>query len=111
MCMPLYECFACSGEFFSGAAAFIREGALPSEAVREQCRRQTFLNAAEKECINRFADGLCARDCEGQLANIELFIAELSKHTENAEKELETKGKLCVKGSILLAAAVILLMI
>lgn len=111
MCSPLYESFLSAGEFFSSAAAIMQKGNLPTEAVREACRGQHVLREEDKECIQRFADGLCAGDCVGQLANIELFISEMDRCVARAETELSTKGTLFVKGSILTAAAIVLLMI
>ena len=111
MCMPLYECFLCAGDFFARAAENIRKGELPSVAVKNACETEHSLSKDDRDCIFRFADGLCAGDCAGQLSNIDLFISEIKRLSEKAEKELETKGKLFVKGSFLAAAAVILLMI
>ena len=109
MCMPLYESFLSSGEFFELAASNIRSGMLPMEAVKEACRESRYLS--ERDCIHRFAEGLGAGDCKGQLANVEMFISEMDRCVDHAEKELGTKGALFIKGSILTAAAVVLLMI
>ena len=111
MCMPLYEAFLSSGEFFEIAASNIRSGQLPTEAVKEACRKNRYLSKQDRECIERFAEGLCAGDCKGQLANVEMFISEMDRCVDHAEKELGTKGTLFIKGSILTAAAVVLLMI
>ena len=109
--MPLYESFLSSGEFFEIAAANIRSGQLPMDAVKEACRGNRYLSERDRECIQRFADGLCAGDCKGQLANVEIFISEMDRCVGNAEKELGTKGTLFIKGSILTAAAVVLLLL
>ena len=111
MCMPLYESFLFSGEFFELAASNIRSGLLPMEAVKEACRTNRHLSERDRECIQRFAEGLQAGDCKGQLANAEMFISEMDQCVDRAEKELGTKGALFIKGSILTAAAVVLLMI
>ena len=111
MCMPLYESFLSSGEFFEIAAANIRSGQLPAEAVKEACRKNRCLREVDRECIQRFAKGLCAGDCKGQLANVEIFISEMDRCVDHAQKELGTKGTLFIKGSILTAAAVVLLML
>ncbi|MBQ8392056.1 MAG: stage III sporulation protein AB [Clostridia bacterium] len=111
MCMPLYESFLSSGEFFENAASNIRKGQLPTEAVKEAFNANCHLNARDRECIRRFADGLGAGDCKGQLANVEMFISEMDRCVDHAEKELGTKGTLFIRGSILTAAAVVLLMI
>lgn len=111
MCMPLYESFLSSGEFFEIAASNIRSGMLPMEAVKEACQKSRHLNEMDRECIHRFAEGLCAGDCKGQLANVEMFISEMDRCVDHAERELGTKGTLFIKGSILTAAAVVLLMI
>ncbi len=109
MCMPLYEAFISSGEFFEIAASNIRSGQLPMTAVKEACNTYRHFNERDVECIHRFAEGLGAEDCKGQLANVEMFISEMDRCVENAEKELGTKGTLFIKGSILTAAAVVLL--
>lgn len=111
MCLPLYECFLSGGVFFEKAALYMREGNLPSEAVRNSALEQACLKKEDREIIFRFADGLSAQDCNGQLANIELFLKEIERCMENAAKELSTKGTLFVKGSILAAIAVVLVLI
>ena len=111
MCMPLYECFLHGGEFFENAAKAVCEGELPRIAVSISADRFHHLTSEDKECIRRFADGLCADDCDGQIRNTELFITELDRQIEKASSELETKGKLFVKGSFLAAAALVLILI
>lgn len=111
MCMPLYECFLSGGEFFEKAALHIAGGDLPSEAVRNTALAAHCLKKEDREIIWRFADGLSAHDCGGQIANIELFLRELDASIAEATKELNTKGTLFVKGSILTAAAVVLILI
>lgn len=109
MCMPLDESFRSSGKFFARAAEIIRKGQLPSEAVRAVCAKEYALKKEDKDCIYRFADGLCADDCQGQIANTQMFIAGMKERISDAEKELNVKGKLFIKGSFLAAAAIILL--
>lgn len=111
MCMPLYECFMHGGEFFEKAAKRISEGEHPSSAVRNSCERIGQLTEEDRMCVLRFADGLSANDCEGQVRNAELFITEMEIQAEKASYELETKGKLFVKGSLLVAAAIVLILI
>jgi len=111
MCMPLYECFLSGGEFFEKAALCIKRGELPSEAVRNTAFVTHCLKKEDKDIILRFADGLCAYDCNGQIANIELFLREIEDRIECASLELKTKGTLFVKGSLLAAAAVVLILI
>ena len=69
------------------------------------------MNSRDRECIYRFAEGLNAGDCKGQLANVELFISEMDRCVDHSEKELCAKGTLFIKGSILTAAAVVLIML
>ena len=111
MCMPLYECFLYAGEFFEKAAGIMAQGELPSSAVKTLARELHQLTKEEKDCVYRFADGLCAKNCEGQIRNTELFISELERLIEKATGELNTKGKLFVKGSLLIAAALVLILI
>lgn len=111
MCLPLHESFIGGGEFFKSAAKKISAGMLPEEAVRETAHNIHTLNSEDLQLIERFALGLCAQDCKGQLANIRLFINELDGKIAHATNELNTRGKLYVKGSILTAAAIVLLLV
>lgn len=111
MCLPLDESFICGGQFFKSAAEKISEGMLPGAAVMETSRNICALSLDDLEIIERFATGLCAQDCKGQLANIKLFINELDSKIAHATNELNTRGKLYVKGSILTAAAIVLLLV
>lgn len=111
MCAPLYECFLSGGAFFEKAALDMREGNPPGVAVRNGALGEHCLKKEDREKILRFADGLSAPDCTGQLANIELFIKEIEISMEDAAKELKTKGTLFVKGSILAALAVVLVLV
>lgn len=111
MCMPLYECFLCGGEFFEKAAKNISAGELPSEAVKSVADTAISLAAEDRECVYRFAEGLSANDCDGQIRNAELFTTELEKCIEKASAELDTKGKLFLKGSMLAATALVLILI
>lgn len=84
---------------------------MPEEAVNESTREFPSLTAEDKRIISRFAHGLAAADCKGQLSNFELFTNDMEKALAGATAELNTRGKLYVKGSILTAAAVVLLLI
>lgn len=111
MCAPLHESFLWGGEFFCLASRKIGEGLLPEEAVNESAREFPSLTAEDRRLISRFAHGLGATDCKGQLSNLELFTNDMEKALAVATAELNTRGKLYVKGSILTAAAVVLLLI
>lgn len=111
MCLPLHESFLCGGVFFKAAAQKIDKGMLPSEAVKDTALSLHILTKEDLRIVTRFADGLSAQDCKGQLANIELFAEALKTQINSAVAELDTRGKLYVKGSILTAAAVVLLLI
>ena len=110
MCMPLDECFLTGGELFSDSAEFMRKGALPCDAVKNAADRMRVLTKEDKACIHRFAEGLCAQNSHGQIRNLKLFQSELERCIESSSKEIETKGKLFVKGSFLGGAAVALLL-
>ena len=111
ICAPLHESFLCGGEFFCTASRKIGEGFLPEEAVCESAREFPSLTAEDRRIISRYAKGLNAEDCKGQLSNLELFTKDMEKALASATTELNTRGKLYVKGSILTAAAVVLLLI
>lgn len=113
MCLhaPLHESFMGSGDFFENARTQILSGLLPEEAVRNTAYELHFLKKEDIGIIERFASGLCASSCDGQLSNLGVFKAELERVLEEATGELNLKGKLCVKGSILAAAAIVLLLI
>ena len=113
MCLhaPLHESFMGSGTFFENARKEILEGFLPEEAVKNVAYQLHFLKKEDLRIIERFASGLCASSCEGQLSNLAVFKAELERVLEEATGELNLKGKLCIKGSILAAAAIVLLLI
>lgn len=111
MCMPLYESFLGGGDFFKSAADKICSGALPEEAVKDTAYNIHVLNSEDLRIIQRFARGLCAQDCQGQLSNLGLFIKELEGEISHATDELNTRGKLYIKGSILTAAAIVLLLV
>ena len=110
-CPPLHESFAEGGEFFERASQRIREGILPSEAVSETLEKYSSLKEDDKNIIRRFARGLGAEDCDGQISNVELFINGIKGSLSDAEAELRSKGGLYVKGSILTATAVVLLLV
>ena len=111
MCLPLHEGFLCGGRFFESAAEKIGGGMLPCEAVKDTARSFHVLKAEDLRIIERFAEGLIAHDCAGQLSNTEFFTQSLKGEIENAIRELNSRGKLYVKGSILTATAVVLLLI
>ena len=111
MCLPLYECFKEGGGFFSEAAQIMETGLLPGEAVREAAGKWHMLTKEDREIISRFSGGLSAQDCKGQISNTQLFLKELEGAIKDAQHQLETRGKLFVKGSILSAAAVVLLLL
>ena len=111
MCMPLYECFLGGGDFFKKAAELIADGMLPSDAVKNTVLDVRCITKEERETVMRFADGLCAEDCEGQVRNAELFLSEIERYIESADAELNTKGKLFVKGSLLGATALVLILV
>lgn len=110
-CAPLHESFMSGGSFFKQAAEKISAGELPEQAVKNAAQKLHILKEEDLRITERFAKGLCAQDCKGQLANISLFIKNLDGQIKNASAELDTRGKLYVKGSILAAAAVVLLFI
>ena len=110
-CLPLHECFLSGGEFFKTAASKIKTGELPSQAIEDSLQAYPILKIRDKECLRRFANGLGAGDCNGQIANLDIFINDVGKILKEAEDELNIKGKLYIKGSILSAAAIVLLLI
>jgi len=111
LCLPLYDCFLYGGDFFRKASEKIESGLLPGEAVNESAASYHILTDEDKQCIARFAKGLCAEDYKGQLSNLDLFIKDMEKALNQATTELNTRGKLYIKGSILTATAVVLLLI
>ena len=111
MCAPLDESFMQGGEFYVFAAGKIRQGSSPCEAINESALEYRCLKEEDIHIIGTFAKGLGADDCEGQLSNIKLFINSLELSLSRATDELEKKGKLYIKGSILTAAAVVLFFI
>ncbi len=111
MCLPLHESFLCGGSFFESAAEKIANGVLPCDAVKDTAFSLHVLSGEDLRIATRFAEGLVAQDCAGQLANIERFAEALKEEIKNASLELNSRGKLYVKGSILTAAAAVLLLI
>lgn len=99
------------GEFFEVAAQKIRDGELPETAILGSLDRYSALKDSDKKILSRFARGLSAQDCDGQISNLELLISGIKLSLSDATTELQSKGGLYVKGSILAAAAVVLLMI
>ncbi len=110
MCMPLYECFLKGGVFYNRAASYMKMGLLPCEAVKKAAKDFSF-SKEDYSCVCRFSEGLVAADCEGQIRNAQHFIGELEKSIAKTEKELDTKGKLFIKGSFLMAAAIVLILL
>lgn len=111
VCLPLHESFLYGGEFFFLASEKINEGMLPETAVTECAKQIPCLRVEERNIFERFAHGLDARDCQGQISNLEVFIKDLENALSVATAELSSKGTLYVKGSILTAAAIVLLLI
>lgn len=111
ICAPLHESFLCGGDFFRTASGKIKEGMLPEEAIKDTAYAIRVLKKEDLNIIERFAAGLSAQDLEGQIANIELFTKLLETEIKDATDELNSRGKLYVKGSVLTAAAVVLLLI
>lgn len=111
MCMPLDECFKQSEGIFSVAAHCIEKGLTPKDAVEKACSENEYLTQADKEVMMRFAKGLGAQDCDGQIANTLLLAENIGMQIDDARYDLKTKGALSIKGSILTAVAVVLLII
>ena len=84
---------------------------LPEEAIKDTAHGVKVLKKEDLNIIERFASGLSAQDLKGQIANMELFTKLLETEIKNATDELNNRGKLYVKGSMLTAAAVVLLLI
>ena len=110
-CAPLHESFKAGGEFFYTAAEKISEGYSPEAAVIESASAISSLNKEDMNLILRFAKGLNADDCKGQIDNLMLFKSGLDKQLTHAVNELQSKGKLYIKGSILTAMAVVLILL
>ena len=108
---PLHEIFMDTTAFFENAAKEIAGGVLPEEAVKSTAFKIEALTREDLVIIERFALGLSASSCEGQLSNLSLFITELEGKLAEASADLCGKGKLFVKGSILTAFAIVLLLI
>ena len=110
MCMPLYECFLDGGVFFNKAAFYMQQGLLPGDAVKKAGKEFCF-SEDDYNSVCRFSEGLMAADCEGQIRNTLYFIGELEKNIAKADKDMETKGKLFIKGSLLTATAVVIILL
>ena len=110
MCLPLYECFSESGGIFKDAAQYIEKGLAPKEALKKAAEECSVLTEKDKKMFSSFADGFDADSCEGQIANTELFYENIALGIEDAKEELKTKGKLSIEGSILMGAAIVLLL-
>lgn len=110
-CPPLYDCFLSGGEFFEKAALLISRGQSPEGAIKDVARNLCALKKSDIALVDRFAAGLSAEDLEGQLKNTAHFCAALEKNISEAETELNSRGKLVLKGSLLTATAVVILLI
>ena len=108
---PLHESFLMGGDFFKSASEKIGKGLLPEDAVNESMAEFPSLKEDDKRIISRFARGLNAQDFAGQISNLELFSEDIKRNISHATQELDTKGRLYVKGSILCAMAIVLLLI
>lgn len=111
MCMPLDKCFKESGGIFKEAAQYIEKGLAPKEALKKAALSSNVLSDKNKDLFITFADGFDADSCSGQIANTELFCENIIIEIEDARRELKTKGKLSVEGSILMGTALVLLLI
>ncbi len=111
MCMPLDDCFADTDEIFSLASQLIKKGISPAEALLQSAEKHAFLQKEDIEIFKSYALGLNSDDCEGQLAGVKMFSARIENALKNAEKDLNTRGKLTLQGSILLGAAVVIILI
>ena len=109
--MPLHECFGEGGSFFEKALQYIVQGDSPKEAIEKVTQKTRELKKEDREVLWRFAKGLCADDCEGQIANVENLLFQIGRKSTQAEKEIKTKGTLFIKGSLLLGGAVVLILI
>lgn len=111
MNLPLYDCFLSAGSFFEKAAIKIGGGLLPPDALSEAVGESFYFQKEDKEIIGRFIDGLCAENTSGQIKNASRFIKELDENIKKAENDVKTKGTLFLKGSFLVAAAAVLMII
>ena len=109
--MPLYECFKESGGIFKDAAEYIEKGLAPKDALKKAVSDCNVLTEKDKDMFISFANGFDADSCEGQIANTELFYENITLAIEDARRELKTKGKLSIEGSILMGTALVLLLI
>lgn len=110
-CAPLDECFLQSGGIFKKAARYIEEQIPPPDAVKRAAREETLLNNEEREHFYFFADGLCAEDCAGQMANAALFESMMEGCYKKAAEEVGQRGALALRGSVLLGCAVVILLL
>lgn len=110
-CAPLDECFAATGGILRQAAQAVACGKPPTVAVKELFETTNFLDEKEKNCFFSFANGLCAADCDGQIANAELFEQRLADFCAAAASDGAKKGALALRASVLTgcAAAILLL--
>ncbi len=110
-CAPLDECFAATSGILRQAAQAVAGGTPPTVAVKELFDAADFLDEREKISFFSFANGLCAADCDGQIANAELFELRLNALCTAAAGEGAKRGALALRASVLVgcAAAILLL--
>ena len=111
MCLPLYECFSQSGGIFLRASELMKNNDAPTDALKTAVKENEILDSADKEVLFSFADGLHAEDCEGQIENLSMLRQMMARRCADAEKKLDTKGNLAVKGSVLAACAAVILLV
>ena len=111
MRIPLDECFDSCGSVFTEASLNIRNGMLPSEAIKNAVDSESFFNENDRDVLYEFSNGLSADDCEGQISNFRLLSERLKPLIKNASDEAAKKGRLVLEGSILAAAAIILIIL
>ncbi len=111
MCMPLYESFLHGGEFFSKVSEYMAKGESPPDSVKMATDTVNCLEREDRELLFRFSEGLSRENCDGQIRNLDFLIEEIKKSMENAKQQLDGKGRLFLKGSLLVAAAVVLVLI
>ena len=109
--LPLDECFSSDDGIFGYASQLIKEGEFPSEAVMKSVLNNGYIKESDREIFRGFASGLSAADCEGQLSNIKLFCLRIAEAISEAEEDFHTRGKLIFQGSLLLGAAVVIILI
>ncbi len=110
-CPPLEDCFRKSGGIFLNASKFIEKGLSPCDALKKTISEERFLLNEDKSALYRFANGLYIEDCDGQIANLKALSKEMALLCEDATESVKTKGKLYLRGSVLIGAAFFILLI